>query len=248
MIFYFSGTGNSQWAAETMASLTEDTAQSLAGLDGGSLDLSAESRLGIIFPIYAWDSPKLVKEFVKALSIPKGCYCYAVCTCGENCGNAIKKLSRLIPIRAALSISMPNNYIQGWDVEDVETQRRKISGAKKRLEEFASVVLSGGESFTLNKGSLAALKSSVASFGFSHFAMTDKPFYVEDSCNSCGLCERLCPTKNIVMADGKPQWQGNCTQCLACLHHCPKTAIQYGKATKTRGRYYFGINDAGKGL
>ncbi len=246
MIYYFSGTGNSQWAAETMAKLTDDTTECLAGLDGSACDLSSIKRLGIVFPIYAWDAPKLVKEFLRSLSIPQDCYCYAVCTCGEDCGNAMKKLKKTYPLKAALSISMPNNYVQGWDIDDIDTQRRKIAEARGHLADFATQVLRGEESFRLNKGRFAALKSSVASFGFSHFAMTDKPFYAEDTCNACGLCAKLCPTKNIVIQDGKPVWQGNCTQCLACLHRCPKTAIQYGKATKTRGRYYFGKNGVGE--
>ncbi|MBR4135116.1 MAG: hypothetical protein IKU03_01705 [Bacteroidales bacterium] len=46
--------------------------------------------------------------------------------------------------------------------------------------------------------------------------------------------------QNITLEDGRPKWHGNCTNCDACFHHCPKKAIQYGKASKGKGQYYFG--------
>jgi NAD-dependent dihydropyrimidine dehydrogenase PreA subunit len=42
---------------------------------------------------------------------------------------------------------------------------------------------------------------------------------------------------NITMQDGKPRWDNNCTQCMACIAYCPKQAIEYGKATKGKTRY-----------
>ena len=30
--------------------------------------------------------------------------------------------------------------------------------------------------------------------------------------------------------------------CLACLHHCPKFAIQYGKNTKKHGQYVHSLD------
>ena len=33
---------------------------------------------------------------------------------------------------------------------------------------------------------------------------------------------------------------GNSTNCDTCFHHCPKNAIQYGKASVGKGQYYFG--------
>ena len=43
--------------------------------------------------------------------------------------------------------------------------------------------------------------------------------------------------ETIAMAEGRPVWQGHCVQCLACLHRCPVTAVQYGKKTANKGRY-----------
>lgn len=39
------------------------------------------------------------------------------------------------------------------------------------------------------------------------------------------------------MQGGKPQWNGHCTHCMACISYCPKAAIAYGKKSRTRRIY-----------
>jgi len=65
-----------------------------------------------------------------------------------------------------------------------------------------------------------------------------KKFYTTSNCNGCGLCAKDCPCNVISMVDQKPRWEANCTHCLKCINKCPRTAIQYGKGTLKRRRYY----------
>lgn len=45
-------------------------------------------------------------------------------------------------------------------------------------------------------------------------------------CNSCGLCMKACPTRNISEdANGRRVWGRNCILCFACETRCPKEAI-----------------------
>lgn len=62
-------------------------------------------------------------------------------------------------------------------------------------------------------------------------------FWVKDTCNGCGSCKKVCPVKNVEMDNGKPKRGDACEQCLACIHWCPKEAIEFGKNTKNRKRY-----------
>lgn len=48
-----------------------------------------------------------------------------------------------------------------------------------------------------------------------------------DSCVGCGLCQKVCPCKNITMVDKKPQWNHSCIGCNACVVYCPKKAILF---------------------
>lgn len=236
MIYYFSGTGNSEWAAKTIAEKTGDTALSIRE---ASPDFPGGEAVGLVFPVYAWDAPHLVYSFLETLKIPDGIYTYAVCTCGDEAGNLAQKLSKKIRLDAVFSIVMPNNYVVAWDVDDSGTMRRKLEGAKIRTEEIARAVRERRCVTEVRKGGFAALKSTVISPLFNRFAMGDRAFFAEDGCVSCGNCQKDCPVGNIKMKDGKPSWNGHCIKCMSCINRCPAAAIQYGKGTKSRGRYYF---------
>jgi ferredoxin len=69
--------------------------------------------------------------------------------------------------------------------------------------------------------------------------VSDGKFRVdEDVCTQCGKCQRVCPVANI--KGTPPEWlhNGRCTCCLACYHHCPVHAINYGNITRKRGQYF----------
>ena len=67
-----------------------------------------------------------------------------------------------------------------------------------------------------------------------------KNFKVTNQCTGCGKCEKRCPLNNIKLTDGKPTWGKNCTHCMACIAGCPQEAIEYGKKTQGKPRYYLG--------
>ncbi|MCK5132210.1 MAG: EFR1 family ferrodoxin [Candidatus Sabulitectum sp.] len=70
------------------------------------------------------------------------------------------------------------------------------------------------------------------------FANGDRKFTLNETCNSCGICEKVCQVGNIEMKNGKPNWLHSCEQCLACLQWCPQEAIQVGRKTAGRKRYH----------
>ena len=83
------------------------------------------------------------------------------------------------------------------------------------------------------------LKSYVINRSFNKFATNDKKYLSTDKCISCGKCVEVCPLKNVTLENGRPKWHGHCTMCMACYHHCPTNAIQYGKGTEGKGQYYY---------
>ena len=66
----------------------------------------------------------------------------------------------------------------------------------------------------------------------------DYGFEVDDSCNVCEICAKICPVNNIAIKKGKPDWQHNCEQCFTCLQWCPQHAIQFKEGTKNKERYH----------
>lgn len=250
MIFYFSGTGNSKWIAQQLAELTNDEAMDIALLiNGGAMpDLTGENAvIGLVFPVYAWSPPKAVMELIQKLAVDPNKYAYGVCTCGDDAGGTMKKIERYIPLQAAWSIAMPNNYIPMYEVDGPELALAKVVAARARLPEIAKVINSRGTAREIHTGFMPGLKTWVVSPAFDAFAMRTKPFSIDSACNGCGLCEQNCPCNAIKLTNGKPAWvKKRCYQCMACINRCPQRAIQYGAGTKNRGRYYFTQEQFGK--
>ena len=71
MIFYFSGTGNTRWAAEQLAAATNERLLFIPDeLQGDcTYTLHADERLGFCFPVHGWQSPHIVRQFISRLTI-----------------------------------------------------------------------------------------------------------------------------------------------------------------------------------
>ena len=266
MIFYFSGCGNSRHVVETLAAGLNDTLVFIpeAAREGRyEYELAEGERLGFVFPIYAWGPPKLVMNFVNKISVKVGpstpstssgtegsgtlSYIYFACTCGDECGLAEDIFRKALEqkgwtLNACFSVQMPETYIgmPGFKLDTDENAQRKIAAADKLMNDCI-LRLQNKERFSkMTKGGAAWFKSRLINPGFSKMATNDKKYYTTDACIHCGKCVEACPLKNITLEDGRPKWNGNCTMCMSCYHHCPVNAIQYGKATVGKGQYYFG--------
>ena len=237
MVFYFSGTGNSEWAAKQIAEKINDKAINILDIKEGPYNFEKEKTIGIVFPVYAWGPPGVVIEFCKKITA-NGAFVFAVCTCGGNAGNTIKILSKAIKLNSGYNIIMPNNYMIFGDVESAKKVTTKIENAKIRIEKICKNINDRQNIFDITTGRFNFLKSLINS-GFNKSGLSAKPFYAKASCNGCGLCARICSAKIITIKEGRPVWGEKCYQCLGCINRCPQKAIEYGKITVGKGRYYF---------
>lgn len=236
MIYYYSGTGNSQWVAEQLALQTGDVASDLIKTKG---DLNcAGLTIGLVFPIYAWGIPESVLNFVKQLT-GQPVFAYGVCTCGEEAGAAMEHLDKIWPMNSTYSVAMPSNYIMGAATEPENVIRQKIAQAKLQLNTMAGQINDRQPVSAVAKGRFAWFKSGMISFGFNRLGRRTQPFFVTDKCISCGKCAKNCPAQTITLIDGKPHWGPKCYQCSACINGCPVQTIEYGKGTASRIRYQF---------
>lgn len=130
MIFYFSGTGNTKWAASKLAAATREDLISIAPYmraDDSSHNLAEpfilkeNERLGFVFPVHGWRVPKLVREFISKMKILRepsdatvgnkvkadDClknrpFAYCVCTAGDSIGLTIENLNEVISLNPSL--------------------------------------------------------------------------------------------------------------------------------------------------
>jgi formate hydrogenlyase subunit 6/NADH:ubiquinone oxidoreductase subunit I/flavodoxin len=62
---------------------------------------------------------------------------------------------------------------------------------------------------------------------FELIPLTDKSILVDEKCNGCGTCKKVCPANNIKIVNNKPEFQHRCEMCFACDEWCPSKAIQH---------------------
>ena len=93
MIFYFSGTGNTRWAAQQLGETTSEELLYIPDELGKTelhYKLKDGERLGFCFPTHGWQPPRIVREFIRKASFEHVDYCYALTTCGDNMGYAMR--------------------------------------------------------------------------------------------------------------------------------------------------------------
>lgn len=256
MIFYFSSTGNSRWAAETIGALTGDKVMNIAEMLHGTervITLEEGEKLGFVFPVHGWRVPGIVREFVSEMefrNVTPDTYIFALATAGDSVGECMTLFRNHLSLKglqlhAAYSIVMPESYIglPFMYLDKPAMERRKRLQAEALLKQYAEHINNSDDCEHLQKGAFPRLYSGLFGDFFYGVCVTDKHFHVDSNkCVGCGLCERLCPVGDIAMTEaGLPQWKGSqkCMTCYSCLHHCPQNAITWGWFTKGKGQYLF---------
>lgn len=235
MIFYFSGTGNSLYVARKIAeNLGETSVYSMskeAPTEQIADDDSGDSNVGFVFPSYYGNMPRIVKEFISKLDIHPDAYIYCIVTMGAFGEGSVATLVALLSdkgqsLQYGCGLRMPANYIVNYNPMFI-SRAKKVD---KKIDRIAEEIKANKHKIKTN--------SFVADNLYEDIEQLDKMFFVESQCNECGLCEKVCPVANIALVDKNPQWQHRCEHCMACIHWCPKEAIQYGSKTKKRRRYH----------
>ncbi len=240
MIIYFSGTGNSQYVANQLLGEDEKLVSMAEHMKNKDyiIELTNDERLGLVFPVYFYTVPSIVKEFLERAEIKNAGYVYSVITCGGGTGQASAVLKRILEnkgIRLSYfkELVMPDNSMLFYQIPGVEAAQGTLDAAKTEIDVIKSDLK---DRKTTHIGDNALL-SNLMNLGYKLCSGTKK-FYAEESCIGCGLCARNCPEQVIKMENNRPVWdKENCCKCSACINRCPKNAIQYGKATRNRNRY-----------
>lgn len=240
-IFYFSGTGNSLKVARDLAGrIPQSRLVSIPQAMRQEFDCAG--KIGIVFPVYMFGLPLIVSEFIKKLKLGLAHYIFAVLTLGGLSGNALNQLkeelrSRGLVLSAGFLVTMPGNYTPLYQAIAADKQQKMFVTERKKTEEIARIVTNGKTHYDASFFLLSGILKMAYKAGAPKIPFLDKGFWSQDSCTSCGICQKVCPVNNIEIIEGRPRWRHTCQQCFACLQWCPPEAIQYGKRTIGRRRY-----------
>lgn len=225
MIFYFTGTGNSLYAAKF---LDESIVSIPQAVKEEKLEYAADS-IGIVCPIYGHEMPGMVKEFIRRANF-KTDYFYVVLTYGAHHGGAAEiadQFMRDMGKRAdyITSIEMVDNFLPVFDMNEqvakdkhvernLDKIRADIQGKKRGVQK------AGIAERTVHKMYLQMVKNAPETIWAA--------FRVTDECIGCGICTRVCPGGCIRLENQRAVHDPNgCQACYACVHACPKLAVQF---------------------
>ena len=244
IIYFYTGTGNSLWTARNIARNLGNTDLIPMVSKNDSIITSDAQRVGLIFPVHMWGMPLRVIDFVHRLAADPAKYYFAVAVNAGQVAATLFQLKRMmkekgVGLSAGFSICLPSNYIPWGGAIAGEKQQKLFTDALNKIDVLAEVIRAK-EVRIPEKGPSwqNVFLSALYKLGSPQIPQMDKSFRVDTKCNGCQICAKICPSKNIVITDGKLVWLHHCEQCLACIQWCPQEAIQYGKNTTTKKRYH----------
>ena len=116
---------------------------------------------------------------------------------------------------------------------------KSIKNSEVRINEIIEKIINNEiEKFIPTRVSFRNRFGSLMGRIFLYRIFSDRRFRVDnEKCIRCGTCVSVCPMNNIEIVDDKVTYNHNCEVCLACIHWCPRTAIDH---FNTRGipRYH----------
>ena len=191
MIFYFSGSGNSHYAAYTIAEKLNTPLVSMAEcLKTNSMNFDArqDKYCGFVFPIHFWGVPYLVTNFIKnmQLKMNEDTYVFAVFTCGGSTGSADKMLQKLlnkhnINLSSVFSVKQIDIFVPFFKIPEKDKREEVILKSQVDIESIVNHIIN------LTDGYIKASNGSFAGGAYlSHTKTKTRAFFkIQDGCDAC---------------------------------------------------------------
>jgi flavodoxin/ferredoxin len=240
LIICFSQTGNTLRMAECiregimevtgqcdLKALSEVDADSLAGYD----------LIGLGTPVFYFQEPFNVRDFLKALPDQKGRHWFLFGTHGSMWGTMFLSMAEILTGKGAEVVGYHHMYTDASlqfypypfvtsghpddkELEETRAFGREIPGTSRRIAE-------GDRSLIPEPVSCPDLWKWVAQ-GFSREELSRllPPLQIDpERCTKCGLCQENCPVQGIDIEADPPRIQDPCVFCTYCITVCPVCAI-----------------------
>lgn len=227
MVFYFTGTGNSLYAAKTLDGDYRSIPQAIH--EGRHF---CAPVIGVICPIYGHEMPDMVKRFLAETELETQ-YFYLVLTYGNRHGGAAELAESYLEGTGKhadyiTTLKMTDNFLPSFDMDEqlaaepekrIEEHLAKIRQDIDRRRRWQQPVTE--EDRKWHREFVRYRANAAAQTGGDFYEVTEK-------CIGCGICTRVCPAGCITLKDQRAVYaEGSlpCQLCMACVHNCPKNAI-----------------------
>lgn len=234
-VFYFTGTGNSLFVAKTIGGKL----YSIPQLMKNKQFVFEDDIIGLVFPVYGWSLPKIVKKFINNIEINTN-YTFIIGTYGTIHGSCIHNIvkylkTKNIEINYANSIKMVDNYLPVFEMnKQIKTLK------KKKVNEKLGIIVNNINNklnYIPYSGIGERILTKIAKLLFLNIldGKSAQNFIINSNCNKCKICIKICPVGNISIKDNI-NFHDLCEVCYSCIQNCPRNAIHL-KKEKSSARF-----------
>ncbi|HPO05725.1 MAG TPA: EFR1 family ferrodoxin [Candidatus Gracilibacteria bacterium] len=235
LLAYFTGTGNTQKVTELLAEdLRSQGEVELFPMEKLTRDqvrpeLESYDKIGILYPIHAFNAPRIVFDFIEQIGDFKQKKTFILKSPGSDFwqGGSIKIMRDFLLKHQAQVfyenlVVAPPNYL--WKKSAAEEQKiwqratlkihsiaQDLDYQKEKREKTSPLV-----------HLISKIISKMETRGAQEFAQS---LVVNAKCQKCGLCIKNCPQQNIYWEQDQIKFGKNCLMCLRCIKNCPVQAI-----------------------
>ena len=235
-VFFFTATGNSLYAAKKFSQEPISIPQVMRGTER---HFSGDS-IGIVFPDYTAEPPKMVKEFLRQCTFDTP-YLYMIITYGHDISDAPEFTARLareewgLHVDYIAPILTVDNFLPVFDINEelaiVKQEDRQLEAALQDVQNRKKYIPEATEEGRELHRRVAKMQKIAG-------ILPVNQLKVGKGCNGCGICQKVCPTQNITMTDGKAVHGKDCEFCLACANLCPQKAVRPRMSDKNPNARY----------
>jgi len=228
-IVQFSPTGNTAHIANLLSEHLEST--HVYALEHTPPDRLVNSEhLVILYAIHAFNAPKTVKRFVKALPPNKF---KKISLIGVGCNDiwvnygASKEIRKILENKSYQIIvdeiiAMPLTIIKSFPEDVIKAQLDKAHEITKRISVNIKYAIVSHKQISF-KSHIVNQIGRIEPFAARFFGLE---LHTKKSCNKCGLCVRECPEGNIQLKNNdKIKFGFKCMMCLRCIYNCSTKSI-----------------------
>ncbi len=232
---YFSGTGNSRYAAELFCREYDKETKVLSIEANDVLTFVKDADLIVFaYPVQFSTVPKIMRDFVtENKEMWRNKRVFVIATMGLFSGDGAGILGRLLEncgaeVIGGLHLKMPDSIADEKALKrPLEKNKELVKQAERKIKESVRQLKEGHPT---QEGigplyRLAGFWGQRAYFGHKTKEYTSKLKIDNKKCVGCGKCEKLCPMKNITIVEHKAVSGDRCTMCYRCINKCPKQAI-----------------------
>ncbi len=230
-ICYFSGSGNS--FDLTLEMCKQIDVESIFYIPNIKMDkLSGFDEIIIVSPVYQFNIPKNVQDFLRALKNDKR-YFVVLSYSGilGKSKSTVKKLfnQNRLKLAGIRAVRMPTSNSPVFRFPDSVISSMLKSSTRKARNTAKYIHRNENKNISLKRA--GRIKRYIP------YSVISNDLSVSAKCTQCQQCISYCPTDNIQLYQGKIEFGDKCIGCLACYNRCEHVLYKHKK-----GKVYINPN------